>query len=269
MIINSRGKAITQRNEPRLALVDVELPREVLTERSCCLPPDAALSLSAPGMEILRVPLSSVVQRSKVPEASVWEWTGSALDEGREASEWLTRYLGKAARLVRFDLDNEVRAVDARYAPGYFTAFSDGFPILVISQSSLETLNEKLSVPLPIGRFRPNILVQGCEPFGEDLWETFTISDVKFHGVKLCSRCKVPTIDTETAEEGFEPLRTLGTFRAGKSFSLSKATGSVFFGQNVVCEETRDALHHKSLSICVGANIKVLNKYPSITESMV
>lgn len=270
MVVNSKGRMLTQRVEPRLALVEVHLPEEALNGQwGPSLPPDSALSLRAPGMEPLQVPLTCVTPESKVENASVWDWKGSALDEGPDAAEWLTRYLGKACRLVRFDSDNETRPVDPAYAAGFSTAFSDGFPLLVISQSSLDALNDKLADPLPINRFRPNILVQGCEAFAEDLWETFTICSLKFHGVKLCSRCKVTTIDQETADVGFEPLKTLQNFHAGQSMSLSKGKGKVYFGQNVVCEESLNISNTKYPSIRVGDNLQILNKLPCVMESMV
>eukprot|EP00250_Pteridium_aquilinum_P011382 c20027_g1_i1 orf=420-1337(-) len=269
LVVNSKGRMLTQRVEPRLALVEVHLSEEALNGQWDSLPLDAALSVCAPGMELLRVPLAAVAPRRKIEQASIWDWTGSALDEGPIAAEWFTRYLGKACRLVRFDTENETRATDPAYAEGFSTTFSDGFPFLIISQSSLDALNKKLTESLPISRFRPNILVQGCEPFTEDLWETFTISDLKFHGVKLCSRCKVTTIDQETAEEGSEPLRTLQSFRAGKFMSLPKGKAKVFFGQNVVCEECLDTSHSKYKSIKVGDTLTVLNKLPSVLESMV
>ncbi|KAI5080120.1 hypothetical protein GOP47_0005599 [Adiantum capillus-veneris] len=269
MVVNSNGRMLTQRVEPRLALVEVHLPEEALNGQwHSSLPSDSAFSLRAPGMELLQVPLVSAIRSSIVENASVWEWTGSALDEGPDAADWFTRYLGKACRLVRFDSENAVRSVDPDYVVGYNTTFTDGFPLLLISQPSLDALNEKLPDPLSINRFRPNILVQGCEPFAEDLWETFTISNLKFHGVKLCSRCKVTTIDPETTEQGSEPLKTLQSFRAGGNMSLSKAKGKVFFGQNVVCEESVNS-HTRSLSIRVGDNMKVLNKLTHVLDSMV
>lgn len=269
VIVNSKGRMLTQRIEPRLALVEVHLSNEALNGQWDSLPLDSALSVHAPGMEILQVPLAGVASKSRFEHASVWEWTGSVLDEGPDAAEWFTRYLGKTCRLVRFDTDNATRAVDPAYAAGFSTAFTDGFPFLVISQSSLDALNEKLSDPLPINQFRPNILVQGCEPFAEDLWETFTISNLKFHGVKLCSRCKVTTIDQETTQESYEPLRTLQTFRAGKFMSLSKGKGKVLFGQNVVCEECLNMSYTKKVSISVGDTLTIVNKFPSVLDSMV
>ncbi|MCO5599163.1 hypothetical protein L7F22_053263 [Adiantum nelumboides] len=270
MVVNSKGRMLTQRVEPRLALVEVHLPEEALNGQwGSSLRSDSALNLRAPGMELLQVPLAGAVQSNIVENASVWEWTGSALDEGPDAAEWFTRFLGKACHLVRFDSENARRAVDPAYAAGFNTSFSDGFPLLVISQSSLDALNEKLPDPLPINRFRPNILVQGCEPFAEDLWETFTISDLKFHGVKLCSRCKVTTIDPETAEAGPEPLKTLQSFRAERDMLLAKGKERVYFGQNVVCEQSGNLSLTQYLSIRVGDKLKVLNKLPCVMESMV
>ncbi|KAM0045983.1 putative molybdenum cofactor sulfurase [Helianthus debilis subsp. tardiflorus] len=86
---------------------------------------------------------------------SVWEWSGSALDEGDEASKWFTNYLGKPSRLVCFNEESETRHVDPNYASGFRVMFSDGYPFLIVSQESLDSLNERLQEPVPINRFRP------------------------------------------------------------------------------------------------------------------
>lgn len=269
MVVNSKGRMLTQRTDPRLALVEVYLPQEALEWPWGSLPLESALSIRAPEMELLQIPLAAVMRRSKVKNASVWEWAGAAFDEGPDAAEWFTRYLGKPCRLVCFDTDNETRVTDPAYASGFNTAFSDGYPFLLISQASLDALNELLPNPLSINRFRPNIFVQGCEPFAEDFWQTFTISDLVFHGVKLCSRCKVTTIDQETAEATAEPLKTLRSFRSGKAMSLPKAGAQMFFGQNLVCEQSLDLRNTEYRLVRVGDLVTVLNKFPSVLESMV
>ncbi|KAI3682827.1 hypothetical protein L1987_83123 [Smallanthus sonchifolius] len=160
--------------------------------------------------------------------------SGSALDEGDEASKWFIDYLGKPSRLVRFNEESETRPVDPNYAPGFRVMFSDGYPFLLASRGSLDSLNERLEDPVPINRFRPkyvsvfttlvhsSILVDGCEPFSEDLWKEIKIENLTFHGVKLCSRCKIPTINQENAVSASEPTETLMKFRSGKVVSGSK-----------------------------------------------
>lgn len=267
MVVNSQGRMLTQRVEPRLALVEVSLPLDVLNGGP--LSADSALDVRAPGMELLQIPLITSKAR-RLENASVWEWAGSALDEGSEAAEWFMRYLGKPCRLVRFDTDKMTRLTDPRYSRGYKVTFSDGYPFLLISEASLDALNERLPNPLPINRFRPNIFVQGCEPFAEDLWQTFTISNLKFHGVKLCSRCKVTTVDQETGKPGSEPLQTLQSFRGGRVMTLpKKVSAKVFFGQNVVCEESVELLNNEHPLIRAGDVLTVLDAVPSVSEAMV
>ncbi|HFD86614.1 MAG TPA: MOSC domain-containing protein, partial [Gammaproteobacteria bacterium] len=122
----------------------------------------------------------------------------------------------------------QVRQVDQDYASaGDKTAFSDGFPILLISQASLDDLNNRLDEPMPMKRFRPNLVVTGTQPYEEDQWQRISINGVEFRIVKPCSRCIVTTIDPETGKQtGVEPLETLGTYR--------KQGGKVMFGQNVI-----------------------------------
>ncbi|KAH9747110.1 MOSC domain-containing protein [Citrus sinensis] len=243
MVINNNGRAYTQRNEPKLALVETELPNEAFLEgweptgRSFMV-------IRAPGMQALKISLSK--PRDIADGVSVWEWCGSALAEGAEASNWFTNYLGKPSRLVRYNAESETRPVDPKYAAGEKIMFSDCYPFMLLSQGSLDALNKLLKEPIPINRFRPNILVDGCEPFSEDLWTGIRINNCTFQGVKLCDRCKVrtvvhslrdfpsdtsicihvfnnteivfqvPTINQDTGVAGPEPSETLRQIRSDK-----------------------------------------------------
>ncbi|XP_077220937.1 molybdenum cofactor sulfurase family protein isoform X2 [Tasmannia lanceolata] len=260
VVVNSKGRAYTQRVEPKLALVEVELPKNAFTEG--WEPTSSSyLVLKAPGMENLKVPLNNSCEI--IDGISVWEWSGSALDEGTEASEWFSNYLGKPSRLVRFNTASETRAVDPDYARGYKTMFSDLFPFLLLSQGSLDALNELLKEPIPVNRFRPNILVDGCDPFSEDLWTVTKINNLTFHGVKLCSRCKVPTINQENGIAGTEPTKTLMKFRSDKVLRpTSKQQGKVYFGMNLVCKESLSTWG-KGKVIKVGDPVYVLKKVSS------
>lgn len=236
LIVNSKGRAYTQRVEPKLALIQVELPNEAFSD---CWEPNehSYLEVRAPGMHLLKVPLK---RPSKTADGvSVWEWAGSAFDEGDEASLWFSNFLGKESRLVRFNEVTESRVVDPNYASGYTVMFSDGYPFLLISQGSLDALNRLLKEPVPINRFRPNILVDGCEPFSEDLWMEIKINKLTFNGVKLCSRCKVPTINQETTVANTEPIDVLMRFRSGTALRPKGRTQgtTVYFGQNMVCTD--------------------------------
>ena len=122
--------------------------------------------------------------------------------------------------------------IQRKLNPGYaintddHTGFADGYPILIISEASLQDLNSKLDSALPMNRFRPNIVLQNCEPFAEDIWKRIRIGDVEMALVKPCPRCVVTTIDKETLEQSKEPLKALGAYR--------KQKGGAMFGMNVI-----------------------------------
>lgn len=266
LVVNSKSRAYTQRVEPKLSLVEVSLPMEAFSEEWEPTA-DSFLTVKAPGMDPLKVSLLQK-NRGKVENVSMWEWSGSALDEGADAADWFSRYLDKPCRLVRFDTASEVRPTAAEYARGFKTMFSDEYPFLVISQESLDTLNKQLKEPIPINRFRPNIFVENCEPFAEDLWKTLRINELTFHGVKLCARCKVPTVNQETGIAGNEPTETLSKFRSGDIlFSGKKRRGEVFFGQNLICEESLKPKAGKEKTISVGNSIYVLKMASSSAEA--
>ncbi|KAJ0980843.1 hypothetical protein J5N97_009098 [Dioscorea zingiberensis] len=267
LVVNSKGRAYTQRVEPRLALVEVQLPDGAFDED--WKPVESSnLVIQAPGMDILKVPLYRTCEEM-IDGVSVWEWTGSVFDEGAEASKWFSDFLGKPCRLVCFNSSSESRPVDPDYAQGYKTMFSDGYPFLLISQGSLDALNELLGEPVSINRFRPNILVDGCEPFSEDLWKAVKLNKLTFHGVKLCSRCKMPTINQENGIAGVEPTKTLMNFRSDRVLHLKgKHQGKVYFGQNLVCKESLTG-SGKGKVIKVGDPVLVLEKFSSCADAPV
>lgn len=215
MLVDEEGLFLTQREFPRMALIEPHL-----------LPSDEGdrLTLRAPDMTALDLPLRTSGPRQTV---FVWRSTCQAIDQGDAAAEWLSSYLGSRVRLVRI-ADEFKRAVNPDFAvnPDDETSFSDGYPILIIAQSSLDDLNRRLATPLPMNRFRPNLVVSGCEPFAEDTWQRIRIGGIDFALVKPCARCSVTTTDQATAEVGKEPLATLATFR--------RVDGKVMFGQNVI-----------------------------------
>lgn len=211
MLVDPEGRFLTQRQNPRMALVGTQLI------------PDG-LRLTAPGMEDLEI--SCREGRGEPLEVQVWADRCQARSSGDPAADWLSRFLGQPCRLVYLPAAS-TRAVDPDFAMADDqVGFSDGFPFLLISEASLEDLNRRLEQPLPMKRFRPNLVVRGCEPYAEDRWRRIRIGGVEFRVVKPCSRCAIPTIDTETAEKGPEPLRTLSQYR--------RQGGKVCFGQNLI-----------------------------------
>jgi len=212
MVVTNDGAFLTQRVHPRLALVTPHLN-------------DGILTLSAPDFDSLQLG----IQTAGTPWlVNIWKSKGvQAIDQGEEATRWFSDWLGASVRLVHI-ADGYQRTVNAKYAINAddHTGFADGYPILLISEESLHDLNSRLENPLPMNRFRPNIVVKGCEPFAEDTWNRIRIGDVELAVVKPCARCLVTTIDKQTLEKSKQPLKTLATFRRHEL--------GVIFRQNVI-----------------------------------
>ena len=159
-------------------------------------------------------------------QVTIWDDVCTAKFVSDEVYEWFSKMIGIKCRLVYMP-DDSMRIVDQRYAiEESVTSFSDAYPFLIIGQASLDELNSRLTEPLPMDRFRPNIVFTGGEPFEEDLIGHFTIGNIDFYGVKLCARCIMTTIDQEKGSKGKEPLKTLASYR----FKNNK----ILFGQNLV-----------------------------------
>lgn len=229
MVVDEAGDFLSQRVQPRLALVQPEIQ------------PDA-LVLRAPGVSAIALPL----RPANGPEVTVTVWAGDTrgLAVSAEADRWLTTLLGVACRLVHMP-DNVVRPVDPEYAfAGERTSFTDGFPFLLLTEASLADLNGRMAMPLPMNRFRPNLVVAGAAPFAEDGWRRIRIGPVTFQVAKPCPRCVLTTVDQTTGTPcGPEPLRTLATFRRN-------ADGQVDFGQNL--------LHAGTGRLVVGMPVELL-----------
>jgi uncharacterized protein YcbX len=212
MLVTPEGEFLTQREYPRLALVSPKLQ-------------NGLLELSAPGYDSLQLG----IQTSGSPvSVNIWKSKGvHAIDQGEEAAQWFSDWLGTEVRLVHF-ADGYIRRVNEQWAvrADDHTGFADGYPILLTSEEGLADLNAHLEKPVPMNRFRPNIVVSGCEPFAEDRWNRLRVGDVELAVVKPCARCVVTTIDKETLETSKEPLRTLGKYR--------KQELGAIFGQNVI-----------------------------------
>ena len=219
MLVTDAGRFITQRELPRLALLR---PR---------LSPNALL-LTAPALPEIAIALAHHGPRRTV---TVWQDSCQAYDEGDEAAAWLYALLGVACRLVRFDPAQP--RLSERAWTGQLTAenrFSDGFPLLLINAASLRDLNGRLVVPLPVNRFRPNLVLEGLQPYDEDRIDELHGSDVDGNVVRLklvkpCTRCRITVTNQDTGElEGEEPLRTLRGYR------YDARLRGVCFGQNAI-----------------------------------
>lgn len=226
MLVDDGGQFLTQREVPALALVRPSRQ-------------DGGLRVIAPGMPPLAVTGSGGTR------TTTWCWDDrcAGFDEGIESRAWFSEYLGRGARLLRFDTTMTRAASrswvgDGTGAPGTLTRFTDGFPLLVVSKASLDALNARLvlaGVPeATIQRFRPNIVVDGIDAFEEDLCETLT--SVPFRGppvvlrpVKPCTRCTIPEVDPGTGRHESGILLVLAGFRADPRLG-----GAATFGMNAV-----------------------------------
>ncbi|MFC4314780.1 MOSC domain-containing protein [Steroidobacter flavus] len=214
LVITPEGRFLTQRERPQLAQVETAITGDQLVLRK---PNGADLSL----------PLNLTGPEREV---TIWRDKAQAFDAGDEAASWLTEHLGKPARLVRFDKRHK-RASETKWTDGVeaLNQFSDGYPWLLISQGSLDELNRRMDKPLPMNRFRPNIVVDGLPPFGEDSVDEFVAGAVRLKVVKPCDRCVVTTTDQITGERNSdEPLKAL------KEFRFDRNLRGVLFGQNMI-----------------------------------
>jgi uncharacterized protein YcbX len=213
MLVGADGAMITQREHPRLALVTTAIEH-------------GALVLGAPSSSTVTVPREPTGPRRT---ARVWDDDVEAIVVEGLASELLATHLGIACSLVFMPPDG-VRAVDPRYAAaGDRVGFADGFPVLLAASASLAELNARLQAPVPMDRFRPNLVVEGGEPFEEERHAHVRIGPLGFRMPKRCSRCSVTTVDQATAATGKEPLRTLATYRTVEN--------KVYFAQNLIPDD--------------------------------
>jgi uncharacterized protein YcbX len=213
MLVDETGSFMSQRKLPRMALIKVRLESD-------------GLVVDAPGMSSLQVPFGP--PDGKPMLARVWNDLVEA--QTVDDDSWFSEFLEASCKLVYLP-DESVRPVDPAYAePGDLVSLADGFPFLLISEASLADLNARLEQPLPMDRFRPNLVVGGCEPFAEDGWRGVRIGRLTFRVVKPCARCTITTVDQESATKGKEPLRTLVRFR--------RAGNKVLFGQNLIHDGT-------------------------------
>jgi len=211
MVVDSSGRFVSQREAHQMALVEVAVDGE-------------ALVITGAGMPDLRVtPPPADAAREQV---TIWEDSCPAQSAGPEAARWFSAWLERPSRLVYMP-SSTFRTANPEYVPEpRRVSFADAYPLLLIGEGSLEELNRRMDVPLPMNRFRPNLVVAGTEPFAEDQWKTIRVGDIVLDVVKPCDRCVTTTIDQATGMAGKEPLRTLAQFR--------KWNGQVYFGQNVV-----------------------------------
>jgi len=222
MVVDEQGEFVTQRELPRMALIQ---PRLKLSE----------VILRAPGMLALHLSVETVEEPVRV---RVWDDEVPAFDMGNVAAQWFTDFLGRKLRLVRFDPEHR-RLSSQKWTGGAeaLNQFSDGYPLLVASTASLDGLNARLAAaghaPVGMERFRPNLVLEGVEAHDEDRLDVIRIAtgdgEVQLRPVKPCPRCPIPNIDPATAQIDPAVTDTLQGYRRNEAVG-----GAVTFGMNAI-----------------------------------
>ncbi|SEA38271.1 MOSC domain-containing protein [Pedobacter hartonius] len=234
MLIDAGGTFVTQRKHFELAMLQVSINdgRLTVTHKK---DPAVHISFSLDETTGISIPVN------------IWDDQSTGLEVSTLVNEWFTDFMQMDVRLVQMPAD-ERRLVDPRYAEdNEIVSFADGYPCLIISQASLDGLNGKLTDPVRMDRFRPNLVFTGGEPHIEDKFTSFYLGDTLFSAVKPCARCVLTTIDQQTGAKGQEPLKTLAGYRTvGKK---------VLFGQNLI--------HKGKGLISVGDQLRVTDWKPT------
>jgi len=217
MLTDENGIFLTQRTFPEMCLLKVELQRDSLKVHHTQNP-----------SETIRIPFNFEVE--KTIKVKVWNDTCDAQIVSEDIDAWFSERLKRKCHLVYMPNDSKRILHKENIANGKAMSFADGYPILIIGEGSLNHLNEKLETPLPMNRFRPNLVVSGGKPHEEDTWDRFMIGKIVFASVKPCERCNLTTINQDDATIGKEPLKTLATYRKKPD------SNHLIFGMNLIAE---------------------------------
>ena len=227
MLVDKDAKFMTQRQVAAMALLQTAIT------------PDG-LYVYHKQQPQKNITIPFLLKPASIKQVKVWDDICDAwCYDDTTINSWFSEMLETECELVYMP-DDTKRMVDTAYAKNNeTTSFSDGYPFLIIGQSSLDELNSKLAEPLIINRFRPNIVFTSGEPHVEDNWQHITINGIDFYGVKTCARCVVTTIDQQTAVAGKEPLKTLAAYRLVNNkvkFGMNllhKGTGAIRVGETI------------------------------------
>lgn len=215
MLVNEANGHVTQRTHPHLSQIHIMLT-------------DGFIIASHSDMPDLMIPF--MLDSGENIQVTIWEDTVNALEAPQNLSNWFSEIAGEPCKLVFMPEDRSRPVNPNRAINGEHVSFADAYPYLIIGQSSLDDLNARMEVDLPMHRFRPNIVVEGSKPYEEDHWKDILIGELKFHVTHPCKRCVFTTVDQETGKKGAEPLKTLATYRReGKE---------VIFGVNTLALES-------------------------------
>ena len=215
MLVDEQGTFLSQRTHPVMATIGVLIR-------------DDHLEVTAGNREPLLIPFGA--SGNQTTRVRIWDDVVDALEYPRGFGLWFGGILGLPCRLVHVP-DAAARRVSKKYGQDDDrVGFADAYPFLLISEASLDDLNHRLAEPVPMNRFRPNLVISGCARFAEDRWRRIRIGALTFRVVKPCTRCTVPTVDQLTGTQGKEPMATLTQFR--------REGNGVIFGQNVIHDGT-------------------------------
>jgi uncharacterized protein YcbX len=240
LVVDEDGVLLTAREHPRLLLV---VPG---------FGPDGGLHLASPDAPDLAVPMPT---GDELVPVRVWNSELLAAPAGLEAAAWFSKIVGRSARLVYLD-DPTRRHPNPKWAePTDYVSFADGYPLLLATTGSLGQLNDWIAEgpradegPLPMIRFRPNVVIDGSPPWAEDGWRRLRIGAATFRSVKGCDRCVMTMTDPETARRGKEPIATLARHR--------QWDGATWFGMNLI-PDTAGA------TIRIGDDVEILESVPA------
>jgi uncharacterized protein YcbX len=234
VLVDKDGKFLSQRTHPRMCLIKTDMGDDPEGHLG-----DTAVLLEAPNMPRHIVPMSRTESLKsdrrgiafRECEITIHKDTCSGIDVGDEHAKWFSDFLGVTCRLIQ-QVKRTPRHRTSSAAGPIEVSFADGYPLLVVSEASLVNLNQRIAetggAVLPMNRFRPNIVVYGCDAYAEDEPRRYRVGKATIRIVKPCVRCVITTIDQETAECGKEPLATLATYR--------KTPQGVIFGMNAIVE---------------------------------
>ena len=229
LLVDENAQFFTQREVPKMAAIKIDVG-------------PSGMKATCNGSSI-DVPLEAATGDTR--PVTIWNDTVTAEYYPQEIHSWFTGVLGLECRLVRMP-ESTQRILPREYAirEDDVVSFADGYPFLLIGQSSLDDLNTRLEEPVPMNRFRPNFVVAGAGPFEEDTWKRIRIGSTEFHLVKPCARCVLTTVDQVSGvKTGKEPLATLSGYR--------NFDGKVLFGQNLIAETVGG-------TVSVGDEIEVI-----------
>ncbi|WP_436514648.1 MOSC domain-containing protein [Ekhidna sp. To15] len=214
MLVNEENLLITQRTHPHLSQISIALTSDNIVA-------------SHKGFQDLKIPLQ--IESGNKIYVTVWDDQVAALESSATINEWFSKIAGEPCKLAFMPEDASRPVNPERAVNDENVSFADGYPYLILGQESLDDLNSRMDVNLPMHRFRPNIVVEGGKAYEEDQWNDIRIGAVKFHVTHPCKRCVFTTIDQETGKKGAEPLKTLSTYRREGS--------EVIFGVNTLALE--------------------------------